>query len=229
MTQLTKHSVADPAGLGLFGLAIVTLVAASEKLGWTTGVSLVLPWAIFLGCAAQLMASVYDFKRQNVIGGTAFGAFSMFWLGVGMTWLIKLGVFGPALAAQADSNQLAVALIGYLIFSLYMTLAAVETTKLLFFIFLVIDALFAFLILNAFGVYPKLTLALAGGTELVISLMSFYGSAAAVLNLQFGREFLPVGSPFGLFKSAPAGLPPEVEAFATVASGSADLREPLAM
>lgn len=38
---------ADPSAMGLFGLAIVTLVASSQKLGITEGLSYAIPWAIF--------------------------------------------------------------------------------------------------------------------------------------------------------------------------------------
>ena len=31
-----KVVVADPSAMGLFGLAMVTLVASSQKLGWTS-------------------------------------------------------------------------------------------------------------------------------------------------------------------------------------------------
>jgi hypothetical protein len=41
---------------------------------------------------------------------------------------------------------------------------------------------------------------LAAYSELCISLLSFYGSAAAVLNTHFGKVVLPVGKPFGIFK-----------------------------
>ena len=40
----------------------------------------------------------------------------------------------------------------------------------------------------------------AGISELLIALLSFYGSAAAVLNTHFGQVVLPVGKPFGIFK-----------------------------
>jgi succinate-acetate transporter protein len=70
-----RIEVADPSPLGLLGLAMVTLVAASQKLGWTTGLSLAIPWAVFLGGFAQLMACVYDFKHNNLFGATAFGAY----------------------------------------------------------------------------------------------------------------------------------------------------------
>lgn len=49
--------IADPSGLGLFSLAMVTLVASSQKLGLTSGLSFVIPWAIFLRFCPT--ASVY--------------------------------------------------------------------------------------------------------------------------------------------------------------------------
>ena len=81
MTNETKVKVvtADPSALGLFGLALITFVASSQKLGLTSGVSYVLPWAIFLGATAQLIACINDFKHDNTFGATAFGAYAMFW------------------------------------------------------------------------------------------------------------------------------------------------------
>jgi len=119
-TQNVRITNADPSALGLFGLAMVTLVASSQKLGLTDGISFVLPWAIFLGGFAQLFACFNDSKRNNVFGTTAFGAFGFFWLAVGASWLIKAGVFGQALASTVDPKQLAFAYVGYLIFSLFM-------------------------------------------------------------------------------------------------------------
>ena len=66
-TQEIKIVTADPSALGLFGLAVITLVASSQKLGITTGVSLVLPWAIFLGATAQLFACVPPILKYNLI------------------------------------------------------------------------------------------------------------------------------------------------------------------
>ncbi|WP_226668117.1 acetate uptake transporter [Metabacillus litoralis] len=199
-TQQVKIVTADPSALGLFGLAMVTLVASSQKLGLTEGTSLILPWAFFLGGLAQLFASILDSKHNNTFGTTAFGAFGLFWFGVGMTWLIQLGAFGEELAANADSKQLGVAFIGYLIFSVFMTVGAMATHKVLFFIFVFIDFLFIGLSLSTLGVMPETTHMIAAIAELIIALLSFYGSAAVVLNNQFGKVILPVGKPFGVFK-----------------------------
>lgn len=195
-----KIVTADPSALGLFGLAIVTLVASSQKLGLTEGTALILPWAIFLGGIAQLIASFLDAKKNNVFGTTAFGAFGLFWFGVGTTWLIQMGAFGEKLLASADSKQLGVVFIGYLIFSLFMTIGAMETHKVLFFIFVLIDFLFIGLSLSSFDIMYEFSHMFAAFSELLIALLSFYGSAAAVLNPHFGQVVLPVGKPFGIFK-----------------------------
>ncbi|USK35467.1 acetate uptake transporter [Bacillus sp. F19] len=198
--QQVKMTTADPSALGLFGLAIVTLVASSQKLGLTEGLSFILPWAIFLGGFAQLFACINDAKHNNTFGTTAFGAFGLFWLGVAGSWLIQLGVFGEELAASVDPKQLGFAFVGYLIFSLFMTIGAMETHKVLFFIFVLIDFLFIGLSLSSFGIMHEATHMLAAVSEMLIALLSFYGSAAAVLNAHFGRVFLPIGKPFGIFK-----------------------------
>lgn len=195
-----KITTADPSAIGLFGLAMVTLVASSQKLGLTEGLSFILPWAFFLGGLAQLFACVQDAKHNNIFGTTAFGAFGLFWFGVGVSWLIQLGAFGENLAANADPKQLGVAFIGYLIFSVYMTIGALETHKVLFFIFVFIDFLFIGLSLSQFGIMHEATHMLAAVSELIIALLSFYGSAAVVLNTHFGQVVLPVGKPFGIFK-----------------------------
>lgn len=188
-----KVLVADPSALGLFGLAVITLVASSQKLGITSNVSLVIPWAIFLGATAQLIACLNDFKHNNTFGATAFGAYALFWYSMGMTWLIQNGVFGEKLAATADTKQLGFAFLAYLIFTLFMTIGAMKTHKVLLIIFILIDFLFVGLTLSSFGIMYHFAHELAAYSELGIALFSFYGCGAAVLNAHFGKVFLPVG------------------------------------
>ncbi|WP_319241630.1 acetate uptake transporter [uncultured Propionivibrio sp.] len=199
-TQKVKVTVANPTALGLFGLAMVTLVASSQKLGLTTGLSFVIVYALFLGATAQLIACIFDFLHDNIWGGTVFGAYAFFWYAVATAWMMKMGVFGPELAAACDVKQLGFAFLGYLIFSVLMTLGAMEVSKLIFITMFVIDILLAALSLNAFGVAPHETHMIGAYAELATALLSFYGCGAVVLNTFFGKVFLPVGKPFGIFK-----------------------------
>jgi len=195
-----KLVVANPTGLGLFGLAIVTFVAASQKLGLTNGLSFVIVYALFLGASAQLLASILDFLHDNIWGATVFGAYAFFWYAVACCWMIKLGVFGPELAAAVDAKQLGFAFLGYLIFSLLMTIGAMEVNPVIFIIMIVIDVLLAALSLNVFGIAPHETHMIAAWSEMITALLSFYACAAVVLNTHFGRPFLTMGKPFGIFK-----------------------------
>jgi len=195
-TQNVKIVNCDPSALGLFGLAMVTLVASSQKLGITTGTSFVIPWAIFLGGFAQLFACINDSKRNNVLGTTTFGGFALFWFAVAVSWMIKGGVFGEPLAATVDGLQLGFAFLGYVIFALFLTYGFASTNKVLFIDFIFIDLLLIGLALNSFGVAPHFTHKLAGFSELGVAIISFYGFGATVLNQHYGRIVFPLGKPF---------------------------------
>jgi succinate-acetate transporter protein len=198
MTEAKQHP--DPTALGLFGLAVVTLVASSQKLGLTDGLSYVIPWAIFLGALAQLLAGVLDFKKNNAFGGTAFCAYGFFWLGMALSWLFNMGVMGKTLQEAVDTKQMGVAFVAYLIITIFFTIGATKTNKVLFVIFLLIDFLFLGLALSTFMEGSELGHffhMFAAVSELGIAIFSFWGSGANILNTLVGRELVPIGKPFG--------------------------------
>lgn len=194
------HTFADPSPYGLFGLAVITFVASSQKLGITTGVSGLIPWAIFLGCVPQFVAAIVDFKKDNVFGATVFGSFGLFWFAVASIWLISVGVLGEDMKASLDMKQFGFACIAYLFLVIPLTFGAAEAHKVLFFIFIAVDVLLVAMALNYLGVAPKETQLVSGISELAASLIGFYGCAAGVLNKNLGRVVLPVGKPLGIFK-----------------------------
>ena len=193
-TKNVKIEVADPTTLGLFGLAIVTLVASSQKMELTSGLSLVLPWAIFLGGIAQLIASLFDFKHNNLFGATAFSAYGLFWIGMAMSWLIKLGCFGDTLAQAVDVKQLGFVFIGYMILTIVFTVSGLKMSKAMFVLLLLIVVLFLGLALDSFGC-GHVWHDVAAYSELAISLLTFYVLAAKYLNSFFGKNIVPLGSP----------------------------------
>lgn len=87
---VTETKMSDPTALGVFGLSMVTFVAASQKMGWTSGTTFVLPWAIFLGALARIWASTVDFKKNNYFGSIVLGVYGLFWMGVAMHWAISV-------------------------------------------------------------------------------------------------------------------------------------------
>lgn len=198
----TKIIMSDPTALGVFGLAMVTFVAASAKMGWTSGTAYIIPWALFLGSIAQVWASSIDFKKNNYFGAIVLGAYGLFWIAVAMHWATSLGWLGPV-GDKADPRQLGVACIGYFIFSLFIMVAAFEANKVFAAILVMINVLLPALALTIFGINAPLFSLVAAYSELAISLLGFYCAGAVFLNSFFGRTLLPLGKPFGFIRKGP--------------------------
>ncbi|MDD3396152.1 MAG: acetate uptake transporter [Acidaminococcaceae bacterium] len=199
-SQHVQIAVADPTPLGLFGLAIVTLVASMQKLGIVEGVSWVIPWAFVCGSFAQLVAAYFDFCHKNIFGATIFGAFGFFWSGVALSWMIKAGCFGAGLVAGVDPKALGFAFLGYFLFACVGTIAAAEANKFLFIDMVFIDILLLGLTLDTLGIGGHWAHSMAAYAELVVAFLSLYGASAVFLNNFYGRVFWPLGKPLGIFK-----------------------------
>jgi succinate-acetate transporter protein len=194
--QETRIVTADATALGVFGLSLITFVASTQKLGWTTGSVYLIPWALFLGSIAQIWAAAIDFKRNSYFGAIVLGAFGLFWIAVMMHWAIANGWFG-AVPENADARQFGYACFGYLIFCCFVTVAAFEANKVFGIIMVLILVLLASLGLQLLGIEPKLFGMLAAWAEFAISMLGFYGAGAIFLNNFFGRTLLPLGAPMG--------------------------------
>lgn len=195
VTGKVQELVANPSPLGLFGLAMVTLVASTSKLGITDGTAYVIPWALFLGAAAQFVAGIFDYKHDNTFGATAFCAYGFFWFAMAFSWMISNGMWGNGVAY--DVHQMGYAFLGYFVFTMIMTIGAMGANKVLFVIFFLIDLLFLGLFMSTLGWGGTGFALLAAYAEVGISIMSFYGCAATVLNTHYGITVVPVGAAFG--------------------------------
>ncbi|MCL2655986.1 MAG: acetate uptake transporter [Betaproteobacteria bacterium] len=199
----TKMILSDPTALGVFGLSLTTFVASSAKLGWTSGSTFIIPWAIFLGSAAQIWASTVDFKKNNYFGAIVLGAFGLFWAAVAVHWMMSLGWLGPV-GDKADPRQFGFACLAYFFFSIFITIAAFEANKAFAAILVLINILLLSLGLALLGVAPETFNPLAAWSEFLISIIGFYAAGAIFLNNYFGRTVLPLGAPMGFIRKGPA-------------------------
>ena len=195
----TRIVLSDPTALGVFGLAMVTFVASTQKMGWTTGSTYIIPWAFFLGALAQIWASTVDFKKNNYFGSIVLGVYGLFWASVAMHWAISQGWFG-AIDAKADPRQLAYACFGYFFFSLFIMVAAFEANKVFAAILILINVLLPSLGFSILGINHELFAPLAAWSELLISLFGFYAAGGLFLNSYFGRSIIPLGAPCGFIR-----------------------------
>lgn len=179
----------EPASLGLIGLAVAALVIGSSYLELTSHIakSLMIPWVLFFGATAQLIAGVMEFKRNNIFGSTVFSTYSMAMYAIASTLIIS--IFG---GVQFDIAHYGYGLIAILIFSFIASIASLMTNKVFIGILIVVDIAVAALITH----YLLGASAFIGGLFLfATSALSFYGAAAILINNMAGKTILPMGSP----------------------------------
>lgn len=188
--------VAEPAPLGLIGLAVAALVLASTdlKLASASAKSLMIPWTMFLGATAQLIAGLMEFRRCNVFGATTFTTYSLLWYAVSLTLLITIFT-----GVSFDLTHYAYGLLGFFVFSVILTVASLMTNKTFVVILVMIDGALGSLVANLLAKTPG---EVVGGFLFLVAVFSFYGAAAILLNSMAGRTVLPLGRAVWMVKEA---------------------------
>jgi uncharacterized protein len=197
-TEVTIKAVplADPAALGLIGLAVAALVLGSVDLRLVASVpskSLMIPWILFFGATAQLIAGGLEFKRNNIFGATVFSVYAMTMYSIALTLVIN----NSSVLNPGNIDNYAYGLIGILVFSLIATVASLMTNKILFAILIAVDLAVALLIPHYL---VEMSAQPAGVFLILTSVLSFYAAAAILLNTMAGRTVLPVGKPLWIPK-----------------------------
>ena len=202
--------IADPAPLGLAAFALTTVLLSAKNAGWMTHAtgSAWLGFAFAYGGLAQFCAGMWEFRRGNTFGATAFGTFGGFWIGLAL-W-VEL-VANPAVAAIAKAPSTAAATVASLnhdlgwitlVFAIVSLYLWILTSQVNVVIFLVFFGLLVTLVILAIGNFdagsallPTGTIKVGGYLGLVTALVAFYASAAGVAAGMGGKLQFPVGKP----------------------------------
>ncbi|MDE3204436.1 MAG: acetate uptake transporter [Acidobacteriota bacterium] len=182
-------AIADPGPLGLGAFAMTTFILSvfnANIIGNAALGAVVLPVALFYGGLAQLLAGMWEFKKNNTFGALAFTSYGAFWLAFAA--YVKY-VAGGLPASQAHEAT-GLFLLAWTIFTLYMLVASLRTTAVIAGVFAVLTVTFVLLTIGALGSHPDATKA-GGVVGLITAAMAWYGSMAGVTNATWGRSVLP--------------------------------------
>lgn len=186
----TSLPFADPAALGLGAFAMTTFVLSVINAGLIPKAvePVVLGLALFYGGMAQFAAGIWEFANRNVFGATAFCSYGAFWLSF---WFLSQFSAGSLPAADAG-KAVGLYLLGWAIFTAYMTVSAWRVSMGVFAVFVFLTLTFLALFLGAFFGAAGLSM-LGGWLGIVTALIAWYCSLAVVANSTYKRTVLPVG------------------------------------
>src|SRR5919199_4182217 len=133
--------IANPAPLGLAAFALTTFVLSVINTGMLGegGIPVVLGLAAFYGGLGQFAAGMWEFRKANTFGATAFTSYGAFWLSY--WFIVKYSL--PDGPGHTPQHAVATYLLAWGIFTAYMTVASLRVSG-------AVAAVFVFLTLTFF-------------------------------------------------------------------------------
>jgi len=177
---IVAPAIADPAPLGLSAFALTTFVLTSSYAGFfpaaAGGVAVAV--ALFYGGLAQFGAGMWEFRRGNTFGATAFTSYGAFWLSYAAILLPGTGI---AVAITPVLHQaLGVYLLGWTIFTGLMFIGTIRLNGALIAVFGLLFLTFLLLTIGELG--PSTGAHQIGGyLGVLTALAAWYTALAGVL------------------------------------------------
>jgi uncharacterized protein len=188
ITQL-KDTSGNPAPLGLLGFGMTTVLLNLHNAGFYEMNSMILAMGICYGGAAQIIAGIMEWKKNNTFAATAFISYGFFWLS--LVTLILLPKTTAATAPNETSMSAYLAMWG--LFTAVMFLGTLRLSRALQIIFGTLTILFFMLAIGDFTAVGPGFKHLTGYEGIVCGFSAIYTGLAQLLNELFGRVVLPLG------------------------------------
>ncbi|HXZ83809.1 MAG TPA: acetate uptake transporter [Acidimicrobiales bacterium] len=186
-TAAIVQRVADPAPLGLAAFAMTTFALSIGNTNvWGPGAKAALALALVYGGAAQLLAGMWEFVRKNTFGAVAFSSFGAFWI----AYYVFVKFVAPGVTAVDLPVAVGVFLLGWTIFTAYMTVASFRVSGAVVAVFVLLTITFVLLTIGAFQMNEDLNKA-GGWVGIATAAAAWYASFAGVVNETFKRSVVP--------------------------------------
>jgi hypothetical protein len=181
---------ANPAVLGLLGYGMSTVLLSLINSGLVPFDGMIIAMALFFGGAAQTLVASMLYKQGDTFGVVAFGGYSFLWLSFGFMNFGALREWWTV-----DSASVGWYLIIWMIFTIFLVFASTVAPRVLTIILMLTVVLLGSLGLGALT--GNAALSLFGGIEGIITGgLAMYMAFAVLLNEMWGKEVLPLGTPF---------------------------------
>ena len=187
LTQI-KDNTANPAPLGLMGFGMTTVLLNLHNAGLYKLGAMILGMGICYGGAAQIIAGIMEWKKNNTFGTTAFCSYGLFWLS--LVFLLVAPKVGWADATEP--RAMAAYLFMWGLFTLVMFFGTLRFNRALQIVFASLALLFFLLALGDATGSAAVT-RLAGYEGIFCGFSAIYTALAQVLNEVYGRTIAPLG------------------------------------
>lgn len=183
---MNEAKIANPAPLGLLGFGMTTVLLNLHNAGIIPLSVVIIAMGFALGGAAQIIAGIMEFRKNNVFGATAFTAYGFFWWSLIFIWINPFG------ATAADPVSMGYYLLLWGIFTLFMSIGTLKHNRITQVVFFSLTVLFFLLSISDFTGSQTIH-QVAGYVGIFCGASAIYASLAQVVNDAFGKAVLPLG------------------------------------
>ncbi len=186
-----RVAIADPGALGLAAFATTTFVLScfNAELLPSAQEAVVLPLAFFYGGIAQFLAGIWEFRKGNTFGATAFASYGTFWMSFAAYVQFVVPELGGTKAAAVPTGLF---LLAWTVFTAIMLIASIRTNNAILAVFVTLFVTLG--LLTVAELFGATSLAAFGGyMGLVTAIVAWYAAGAVVINATWGKAVLPVG------------------------------------
>lgn len=182
----TNSSIANPAPLGLLGFGMTTCLLNLHNAGLIPLSVVIVAMGFALGGAAQIIAGIMEFKKNNTFGATAFTAYGFFWWSLIFIWI------NPFKSIEAADNiSMGYYLAIWCLFTAFMFIGTLKHNRATQVVFGTLTVLFLLLSVANFTESDFIH-TVAGYIGIICGLSAIYNALGQIINAEFGKKIMPL-------------------------------------
>ncbi len=197
--EAISRTFASPVPLGLSAFACATAVIGCVFAGFIVpfvgaGSALLAAVLIFWGGIVQILAGMWEFRKDNTVAATLFTTYGGFMLAFGLILLPGSGIITILTTTGAIHQTLGVFFLVWTIFAILYVLGSLRTSMAWFATVFLMAWAYIFLTAGELAGAPNIVLIVIGGWVAIASaLAAWYAMIASLLHNANGSFHLPMG------------------------------------
>jgi len=198
VTRSSSVGIANPIPLGLSALAFTTAIIGCAYAGFIipslrTGISLAVAVALFYGGIVQILAGMWEFRKDNTFAATLFSSYGGFLVAFGVIFAPGFGIFTAL--NQSPNMHLAIGLLFlcWTIFTGVLFLGSLRTNGAMMLTMILLFIAFLFLTIGQLADANSVLLAIGGWFGIATAIVGWYTALAGMLRSMNSPIRLPMG------------------------------------
>lgn len=191
-------SIANPIPLGLSALAFTTAVLGCVYAGFIvpgvgTAISVAVGVALFYGGIVQILAGMWEFRKDNTIAATIFSSYGGFLVALAVVFIPGFGISSALSHASILHQALGLLFLCWTIFSGLLFLSALRTNIALLIVLALLFLSFLFLTIGELAGASIPLLMIGGWLGVACAIVAWYTALAGMLRTTTSAFSLPMG------------------------------------